>query len=74
MQLLTLCCADAGFSQCDWQVNAGADQLLLMMFEDHMLAEHNLIIGARARNAIRDSIKSVQDNAHPAELAIEKAP
>jgi hypothetical protein len=55
-------------------VNAGADQLLLMMFEDHMLAEHNLIIGARARNAIRDSIKSVQDNAHPAELAIEKAP
>jgi predicted small metal-binding protein len=67
MKLFSLSCSEAGFSDCGWSARAGSDLLLLMMFEDHVLAKHNTMIAGHARNAIRDSVRAENEKV-PAEL------
>lgn len=63
MRTFSLACSEAGISDCSFKAKAPTELLVLMMFEDHVLAKHDIIIRGRGRNAIRASIKLDEETA-----------
>lgn len=55
--LVTFKCCDGGVKNCDWEVTAANEDLMLFQIEQHALNQHNLVFDENRKEKIRAAIK-----------------